>query len=448
MGLLDFFRGKQPVPTMLSVERGIITWDGQNSKKIVDDGYIGNDTVYSIIQLLTQKAKVAPWFVYKIKDKVKAKQYQAKMANPSLITNFKEIQELKEAAYDLYTGDARLNELLKYPNEEDAWSDFIEQWVGFKKICGNSFIYAKQVGEESINRGKPLSLYALPAQYMAIKADIESFPARRVGYQLYYGRMIAFGTIEILHDKYFNPNWTATGGELYGLSPLRAASKILTRSNSAKEASVAMFDNMGPTGVLYMNDERFDPQSGGSQAQALKTSLSSNAGASKHGSMAVSGYKVGWQAIGLPAKDLQLIESEKWDKEALCSIYGVPPVLLGSQDAATYNNTKEAEKSLTVRGVVPELVAIRDNMNRKLQSDWGYKDSGLMIDFDLSVYPELEASKVEQANWLNTAWWLTPAQKLEMQGLAVDPNVPIDDYNKLYLPSGLQPMDDFKIIEP
>jgi HK97 family phage portal protein len=445
MGLFDFLRRKAaPVktPVQVSIERGLITWDGQNQAEIVRDSYIGNDLVYAIIQLITQKAKVAPWGVYKVKDKSKAKQYQAKLNSPVTI-DLKELKELKEQAFELYEGDARLNELLKYPNSEDSWSDLIEQWVGFKKITGNSFIYAKMVGDASVNKGKPMELYVLPSQYMAIKVDIEQFPPKKVAYQLYYGQYIPFNTIEILHDKYFNPEWSATGGQLYGLSPLRAASKVLTRSNSSKTASVAMFDNMGPQGVLYMDDLRFDPLSGGQQAQALKTQISMASGAGKHGSAAVSGYKVGWTQIGLPAKDLQLIEAEKWDKEALCSIYGVPPVLLGSQDAATYNNMREAEKSLTLRAVLPELIAIRDNLNRKMKTDWGYKNTDIFVDFDLTVYQELEANREAQAQWLNTSWWLTPEQKLKVMGIAPDPNVPLEDYQKLYIPQGLMPMDDF-----
>lgn len=446
MGLFDFFNRKaaplKPAVQM-SIERGIVTWDGQNQSQIVRDSYIGNDLVYAIITLITQKAKVAPWFVYKVKNKVAQKQYLAKMQQPDKIANYNELKELKEQAFELYEGDAKLNELLKYPNSEDTWSDIIEQWVGFKKITGNAFMYAKQVGDVSMNRGKPLSLYMLPSQYMAIKVDVAQFPPVKTAYQLYYGQYIPFTTEEILHDKYFNPEWSATGGQLYGLSPLRAASKVLTRSNSSKEASVAMFDNMGPLGVLYMDDNRFDPISGEEQGRSLKTQISANTGSAKYGSTAVSGYKVGWQQMGLPAKDLQLIEAEKWDKEALCSIYGVPPVLLGNMDAATYNNMKEAEKSLTLRAVLPELISIRDNINRKLQSDWGYKNTDIFVDFDMTVYSELEANRSEQTTWLNTAWWLTPEQKLKIQGLAPDPNVPIEDYQKLYVPSGLQPIDEF-----
>jgi hypothetical protein len=104
---------------------------------------------------------------------------------------------------------------------------------------------------------------------------------------------------------------------------------------------------------------------------------------------------------------------------------------------------REAEKSLTLRAVLPELIAIRDNLNRKMKTDWGYKNTDIFVDFDLTVYQELEANREAQAQWLNTSWWLTPEQKLKVMGIAPDPNVPPEDYQKLYIPQGLMPMDDF-----
>ena len=183
------------------------------------------------------------------------------MAQPDKIESFRTLEQLHKKAYELYSGDTRLNELLTYPNGEDTFGDLVEQWCGFKLITGNSFIYGKLI-EGGANNGKPFELYALPSQYMAVIANINVFPPTRVGYQLYYGSMWSFDPKEILHDKYFNPQWNVTGNQLYGQSPLMAAARNLTRSNEAKTAAVASFQNGGPAGVLFMNDDRFDPISG------------------------------------------------------------------------------------------------------------------------------------------------------------------------------------------
>ena len=449
MGLFDFFTKKKintlfptiPMNSQIAIERGIVTWQGADQRSFVDDGYVANDIVYSIIKLITDKAKIAPFHVYKVVDEKAAKKYKSLAAQKDI--NLKELETLHKKAYELYTGDQRLNELLKYPNEEDCWSDLVEQWCGFKLITGNSFIYGKLI-EAGNNQGKPFELFALPSQYMAIIANINVFPPTRAGYQLYYGQMWSFDTKEILHDKYFNPQWGVTGGQLYGQSPLRAAAKNLTRSNEAKTAAVASFQNGGPAGVLFMNDERFDPTSGQAQAQALKTAVSQKGGAANFNSIAVSGYKVDWKQIGLSPVELNIIESEKWDLKALCNIYGVPSQLLNDSDSKTYNNQREGEKALTLRCAIPLLNALTENLNRKLHTDWGYKGTNLYVDYDLSVYGELEANKSEQTAWLNTAWWISPKQKLDIMNIEVPDYIPTEELEKLYIPTGLQTIDQFQ----
>ena len=449
MGLFDFFTKKKintlfptiPMNSQIAIERGIVTWQGADQRSFVDDGYVANDIVYSIIKLITDKAKIAPFHVYKVVDEKAAKKYKSLAAQKDI--NLKELETLHKKAYELYTGDQRLNELLKYPNEEDCWSDLVEQWCGFKLITGNSFIYGKLI-EAGNNQGKPYELFALPSQYMAIIANINVFPPTRAGYQLYYGQMWSFDTKEILHDKYFNPQWGVTGGQLYGQSPLRAAAKNLTRSNEAKTAAVASFQNGGPAGVLFMNDERFDPTSGQAQAQALKTAVSQKGGAANFNSIAVSGYKVDWKQIGLSPVELNIIESEKWDLKALCNIYGVPSQLLNDSDSKTYNNQREGEKALTLRCAIPLLNSLTENLNRKLHTDWGYKGTNLYVDYDLSVYGELEANKAEQTAWLNTAWWISPKQKLDIMNIEVPDYIPTEELEKLYIPTGLQTIDQFQ----
>jgi len=444
--LRAFVNPSSSLNAQLAITRGIATWQGQDGASFVRDGYAGNDIVYSIVTLITERAKVAPWAVYKVKNERKAKQYKALMASPDKIEDWSKVAQLKSEAYEIYEGDARLNELLTYPNEEDTWGDLLEAWFMFKLITGNAYIYGKMI-EAGNNKDKPLTLYALPAQFMGIYANIETFPATKTGYQLYYGQLVQFDTREILHDKYQNPEWSITGNQLYGQSPLRAAAKTLTRSNEAKTAAVSAFQNGGPAGVLFMNDERFNPLDGAAQGQALKAAIAKNAGSKNTNKIEVSGYKVDYKQIGLSPVDLDIIESEKWDMRALCNIYKVPSRLLNDPENTTDANEKESQKALITRAVLPLLTAARDNFNRKLHKDWGYKGTGLIVDFSLDCYPELVADRAEQATYLNTAWWISPAQKMEIMGLKTPDFIPQQDMEKLYIPSNIAPNDEFGRID-
>ena len=434
---------KLPFNTQVAIQKGIVSWQGANSQSYVQDGYQKNDIVYSIIKLITDKAKIAPFHVYKEIDAMAAKRYKALIAQPDKVTSWKEINDLHKKAFEIYTGDARLNELIKYPNSEDTMADLIEQLGAFKLITGNAYLAAKMI-EGGANMGKPYELYVLPSQYTGIIANVEVFPAVKTGYQVYFGRLWSYDVKEVMQDKYFNPYFTATANQLYGQSPLMAAARTLTRSNEAKTAAVASFQNGGPAGVLFMNDDRFDPTSGTQQAQALKKAISEKGGSANFNSIAVSGYKVDWKQIGLSPVELNIIESEKWDMKALCNIYGVPSQLLNDDGSRTYNNQQEGEKALTLRCALPLLNDFTANFNRKLHTDWGYKGTNIYIGYDVQVYQELEANKTEQTTWLEKAWWIAPAQKMEIMGLKTPDYIPTEEMEKLYIPSGLQPTDQFQ----
>ena len=114
-----------------------------------------------------------------------------------------------------------------------------------------------------------------------------------------------------LHDKYPNYDWDVNGSHLYGMSPLKAALRRLSRSNSAVKSSAAMFENQGVKGILYMDDPRvmggnFNVAETTKQVEAVKEKLTRGewAGAENHGRIGFSGYKLGWQDVGLSPVDL------------------------------------------------------------------------------------------------------------------------------------------------
>jgi hypothetical protein len=79
-----------------------------------------------------------------------------------------------------------------------------------------------------------------------------------------------------------------------------------------------------------------------------------------------------------------------------------------------------------------------------LHTDWGYKGTDIYVDYDIKVYQELESNKSEQVNWLDKAWWIPPAQKNEIMGIKTPSYVPNEEMEKLYIPSSLQPTDQFQ----
>ena len=71
----------------------------------------------------------------------------------------------------------------------------------------------------------------------------------------------------MLHEKYFNPEWSTNGAQLYGLSPLKTAVKRYTRNNEAMTAASVAFKNQGVKGFISPDispqDEEQDEQDEG-----------------------------------------------------------------------------------------------------------------------------------------------------------------------------------------
>lgn len=56
---------------------GQITWIPDNLESYVVNGYQANDIIYSIINMIMDKIKVAPWGLYKVVDEGALKKYNS-----------------------------------------------------------------------------------------------------------------------------------------------------------------------------------------------------------------------------------------------------------------------------------------------------------------------------------------------------------------------------------
>lgn len=372
-----------------------------NPVSFIQKGYDINDIVYSIIKLVMDKVMIAPWSMYKVKDENAMKAYQGMQKKTSftakdLIT----IRDLHHKALEVVKDAGKWGELLKYPNEYETGPEFIGGSIGYKLLTGNYYNWA-EILDGGANKGMPNSLWALPAQFTSIIAT-DQFPSKVTGYAVQLWGSIPFQTNEVMHGKYWNPNWSINGQQLYGVAPLKAALKILNRDNSSLDASTAAFQNQGIQGILHMKNQigGADPVEVYNEVKELKKKMVTEwVGEINKGKMGLSGYDMGWLPIGMSAEDMQQIENEKWNLRRFCSVWGVSSRLLNDPDNTAEANVEEAEKSLTTRAALPALTSYRDNLNRKGQKDWGMKP-GYIADFDMSVYGELQENTKEMVGWL------------------------------------------------
>lgn len=368
----------------------IIWYDNNQATIFVNQGYRHNANVYAIVRKISDKNKIAPLLVYTEKSSkhltTKYKQYKYSGKSESHTQSI----AMRSKALEFAEGN-ELSYLLNNPNPHQTWTEFMDDVCGFYYTCGEVFIYGVGPGEDSKNYGKYTELYAMPSHLVTIVAGDIMNPVK--GYKLRIGDVTKeIDAKDVCHIKMFNPNWTVTGDQLRGQSPLLAGLKYLKRNDIGIFASSKLLDNRGAETIVSPNHA--DPKLWLNPSQVEQTEQKINEkvnGAANRGKTVVSGMPLQATQLGLSPQALQIIESMNDDVTTLCSLWGIDPILLG-RGTGTYSNQEQARKALVTDITIPFLNLLEQKLMNWLVPAYSAADKvNYVIDFDTTVYPELQS---------------------------------------------------------
>jgi HK97 family phage portal protein len=413
-----------------------VLWNRENDDSYITQGYQKNATIYSLINLITKAATTIPFQVY---EKTSENDYKRYKALTSGIMDAASIQKAsilqKNALVELQ--DTELHKILERPNPAQSYNAWLTELIAFGKLTGNRYIYG--IGPDTgANVGKFTELYVMPSQVMEIISNGIMEPVSQ--YKLEYNGTKYIDASEICHIKDFNPYYDGTGSHLYGQSPLKAGLRSLTTNNEAVQTGVKYLQNQTARGLLTSEMGDINEV----QAQQLKDKFRrQHQGSDNAGDIIITPNKMSWVNFGLNASDVSLIAQYNASIKDLCNIYNVPVQLLNNTESSSYNNVKEAKKALYQNAVIPELIKIKDELNRWLAPKYGDK---LCIEFDFSVIPELQEETDKVVDQLSKAWWITPNEKRAAMNYGKDEeNTTLDDY---FIPANLIPTNPSEIDLP
>ncbi len=416
-----------------------VLWNTENDDSYITQGYQKNATIYSLINLITKAATTIPFQVYEKTNENDYKRYKALTSGMMDAASIQKASLLqKNALVELQ--DTELHKILERPNPAQSYNAWLTELIAFGKLTGNRYIYG--IGPDTgANVGKFTELYVMPSQVMEIISNGIMEPVSK--YKLEYNGTKYIDASEICHIKDFNPYYDGTGSHMYGQSPLRAGLRSLTTNNEAVQTGVKYLQNQTARGLLTSEMGDINEV----QAQQLKDKFKrQHQGSDNAGDIIITPNKMSWVNFGLNATDVSLIAQYNASIKDLCNIYNVPVQLLNNTESSSYNNMKEAKKALYQNAVIPELIKIKDELNRWLAPKYGDK---LCIEFDFSVIPEMQEETEKVVDQLSKAWWITPNEKRSAMNYGKDEeNTQLDDY---FIPANLIPTNPSDIdlpIEP
>jgi HK97 family phage portal protein len=373
----------------------------------VNDGYAGNVNIYPVIRKIVDPCIGVEW-------------------------------ELKDRKTDEDATDQTLMHLLKSPNSHQSMNQFIDEALVWRLITGNRYIYwlSPLTGP---NKGLPAEMHLLPASQVQIIQGDWLDPVG--GYKLAIGdTWKILDKYNVIHGKKTNIKYDISGSQLYGMSPLEAALKVMASTNTAYDQLVKNFENGGPD-VIITNT---DTGAGGveytkEQRDSIwETFVRRFRNKSKERFM-IKNKPVEVHEIGKSVVDLNIIEFLKLSLRDYCNIYNVDAKLLNSTEASTYNNMREATKALWNNAVIPELEYLKEDFNKLANIYNRITGQDLYFDYCLDDIPELQEDKTTLVAGLSQAWWMTPNEKRE----AMDQDrIETPEMETIYAPMGIMPMTE------
>lgn len=409
-----------------------ILYNPSNNEAFIEYGYRSNAMVYSIINYISRSAITVPYQIFEVKNKTKASQYKFASKGTATPQSILKNRVLKAKAFEEIE-DTEIHELLDRPNPTQGYAAFMTSLIAFGKLTGNRYIQgiAPLTGD---NKGKWKELHVLPSQFMEIISG--GYLDLVKGYRMLYNPSEIVEAEKICHIRDFNPSFDTSGMSLYGQSPLQAAFRVLETNNEAIDTQKALMVNQAARGM-------FVPKNGATyldevQMQQLEQKLKQKM-RDNRGGVAITSAELDWINFGLSSGDMELLQMMDATDETLCRIYGLPAGLFGVGKEGTYENQDQWKKQAYQNSIIPELILIRDELNRWLIPAFG---ENLYLDFDFSAIAELQEDQAQVTTYLKESWWTSPDEKREVQGWGT---LGTPEMQKIYIPQGYMPIEDMEL---
>lgn len=423
MGIFDRFRRPQPDSKPLAAKSlstgflALLGGEGQGGRERLTGastyadmlrlGYGQNATVRSCIDLIAQGLGSVNWLYYRGKGN-------------------SAVKALDAAAEELDELDDRhpIVAMLEEPNNEQARSEWLQQFVLNYMLAGNAYCYSAI--EVAGSRPRQSELWWLDPDAVNVMKRERAGDPKRFEYRPNGALKQVFTAEQVQQIKA-----GATVDEK-GVPPARAAVEAINQNNLARRWNSDLLGNSGrPSAVGKWNGgyELSDEQMQDRAQQIAPFFKPENAG------KFLFTQFTDIQQFGMTPEQMGYLEGIKDSMREICRAFRVPPQLLGDNEASTYSNYKEARKSLYQEVIIPMSETLALTMQRWFRV-W---EPGLMIVADVDSIEALGEAANDKFTRANTAQFLTVDERRLMANYdAVGPEAGGD---LILVPAGLVPLN-------
>jgi HK97 family phage portal protein len=340
--------------------------------QLAREGYASCAIVYACVQTIIKAVAGLRWVLYQRQGE----QWQEREDHPLLT-------------------------LLRQPNPDMSWAEWAEYVVGGLMIGGSAFIerVGPGLGEQRVAM-PPRELWPLRADRMTIKPGPGPSPVSAYEYRS-GTQTVTLDPRLVLHVRLYHP-----ADDLWGLSPLQVLASIVDAEVDAIAWNRTLIQRGArPSGALITQQRLSDQEIARLRAQIEDLYT----GAAQAGRPLILSGGLDWKAMGLSPVDLDWQGLRKKNALDICTVYGVPPELIGVKEG-TYENRREARKAFYTETVLPLADKLRDELATWLLPLYG-ADQRFRLDYDRDAIEPLQEDRERLWTRVRDAQWLTINEK-------------------------------------
>jgi HK97 family phage portal protein len=333
------------------------TWTNWTTERAINHGYKINGTVYACIHAIATAAASIPWEAYKK-------------------TGYKKWEVVEDHPIAL---------LLEQPNPFMSRKEFIER-ITIHLFLGGNAVMTKVKGG-----GQVTELWTLPPDAIKIQPSRKGFIERYV-YER-DGITMSFDPKDVMHGKFVDPS-----NQYWGMSPLQAGARVVDTDTEATTWNKISMENRAVTNGVFSFEH---PLTTAQWEQAREMIKEQHSGIYNAHAPWILGAGAKWEQMSLTPQEMDFIESRKLSREEICSIFGVPPVMIGIFENATLANIETARKIFWQDTIIPFLDLLKGVFNLQLMPDF---DPALYVDYDLTGVEALQENWNDKINNAKALW--------------------------------------------
>ena len=277
--------------------------------------------------------------------------------------------------------DSEVGKLLQYINSISNKTDFFATIAAYLELRGECVIIKDGM---SVRNKMPKSLHIKDPIQFDYNLTEDGTRIKSWTYT-YYDKNGAqkekeFDVKNIIFMRYFNPYHP-----IRGLAPLEAARNSVMEEFRSKQYNIKFLENdAAVSGVLQTQGNIQD-----SVFKRLKEEIKQKyAGSHNAGNMLILEGGLEYKQIALSHKDMQYLESRKMTREEICSVFRVPPPVVGIFEYANYANSEQSYISFWTKTLLPKIKFIEEVLNKYLFAE--HEPDNFMV-FDITEVPVIQA---------------------------------------------------------